>query len=339
MKKKALLLMNLGSPDSPSVADVRRYLREFLMDPFVVDIPWPVRFILVCGIIVPFRSPKSAHAYQSIWLKAGSPLIVLSQQLCAAVQQKLDSTFCVKLAMLYGRTKKKKQLQEMIAEGCDELTVLPMFPQFSTAVTTSSIEFVKQQTEIKAFKQVNYIEDFYNHPTYLNAFSDHIQSFLQNRKFDKVVFSFHGLPTRQIVKGLRPCAASCDRVNACPKITDKNRWCYRAQCYATAHSLVDHLKLKEEQFVVSFQSRLGKADWIKPYTQALLDDLAQQGLKDVVVCCPSFVCDCLETLEEIAIQAKEQWLALGGRTLELIPALNTDQGLVNAIVEISGKST
>lgn len=324
---KGLLLINLGTPQAPCIPEVRRYLREFLSDPRVIDLPLPLRALLLYGTILPFRPKISAKAYQAIWTTEGSPLLVHCQNLVAKLQAKLQGQVTVALGMRYGQPSIASALEQLA--GCREITVLPLYPQYSSAATGSSIEKTLSLLS-KASKQptLHIIHEFYQHPSFINALAQSIKPYLA--KSDFLLFSYHGIPVRQLKR--QGCETVC--AEACPIIARANPYCYRAQCYQTSREIAQSLAISEASFGVSFQSRLGKTPWIHPYTDLYLAELAQRGIKRLAVACPSFVTDCLETLEEIAIRAKEQWLHLGGESLDCIPCLNDSDLLVKAILDI-----
>lgn len=325
--KKGLLLMNIGSPTAPDTPAVRRFLAEFLADKRVIDLPAPLRYLLLYAFILPFRPQKSALAYQAIWTPKGSPLICHSQDLCAKLQMKLGAEYKVVLGMRYGQPSIHDALAQL--EDCEHITVLPLYPQYSSAATGSSIEKVLEELAPKnTFPSMTIIRDFYQHPEFIKAFADQIKPYVKDH--DYLLFSYHGLPERQLQKG--GCKPVC--VGACPPISSKNQSCYRAQSQQTSALLAQALGLTD--YGTSFQSRLGKTPWIKPYTDIVLPELAERGIKRLAIACPSFVSDCLETIEEIGMRAKEQWLEVGGKELTLIPCLNANDAWVDAVIEIAG---
>ena len=326
--KKGLLLINLGTPDNPDVRSVRRYLREFLADKRVIALPAPLRYLLLYGIILPFRAPKTAKAYQSIWTSNGSPLKLNSENLLKKIQDRLNNDVIVSLGMRYGTPSIQTALESL--EKCSEITVLPLYPQYSEATTQSSIEKVHDLLADKPTRSIRIIQDFHDHPAFINAQAELIKPYLTGH--DYVLFSYHGLPEQHIIQS--GCKSVCK--TPCPITTERNSHCYRAQCYQTTRCIAQQLQLNDEHHSTSFQSRLGKTPWIQPYTDEVLQTLAQQGIKRLAIACPSFVSDCLETLEEIAIRAKQQWLTLGGSQLTLIPCLNDNDVWVDAILAITG---
>lgn len=325
--KKGLLLINLGTPRAANTASVRAYLREFLSDPRVIQLPAAIRYILLYGIILPFRSKKSAKAYQSIWTPEGSPLLCHTQKLTAKVQIALSHSHQVVFAMRYGTPSIESGLKQL--SGCDEVTVLPLYPQYSSAATGSSIEKTCALLGKKyIIPSVKIIRDFYNHPAYLNALADHIKPYITQNEF--LLLSYHGVPENQIL--INECKTLC--AQSCHSKSSNYSGCYRAQCHHTSIEITKRLQMNQDNVMTAFQSRLGRTAWIKPYTDHALETLAQKGIKKLSIACPSFVADCLETLEEIGMRASEQWKQAGGDSLTLIPALNDSDDWVNAICEM-----
>jgi ferrochelatase len=325
--KRGLLLINIGTPENPDTASVRRYLRVFFSDKRVIDLPALLRYVLVYGIILPLRPRRTAKAYQSIWTKQGSPLLHLSMQLVQQLQMALDEKVQVALGMRYGEPSIDVALNTL--SDCDEITILPLFPQYASAVTGSALEYVlpllAKKTVVPALKVIN---EFYQHPAFIKAQAACIKPFLNH---EHILFSYHGLPERHLEKiGCNPVC----RNEACPPISAQNNTCYRAQCYATTKLLVEALHIEPSKYTTSFQSRLGKTPWIEPFTDTTLEMLASKGIKQLAVVCPSFVTDCLETLEEIGLRAKEQWIKAGGHSLDLVPCMNASQDWVQALTLI-----
>lgn len=331
MTTTGILLINLGTPDHCDPKSVRRYLKEFLSDPRVVDIPASLRWLLLNAVILPFRPKKSAEAYAKIWSPQGSPLLQHSIALKNALATELGNNYKIALGMRYGNPSIASALTEL--KSCARLTILPLFPQYSSAATGSAMEkaltLAAKQWNIP---EISVIRDFYDHPAFINAYAQIIQQHIANKNIDVVLFSYHGLPERHITKS--QCQANCQHINNCPPVNQTNQFCYRAQCYATSRALSDALNLNPEQHQTSFQSRLGRVPWIKPYTDEILPELIKKGVRNIAVACPSFVADCLETLEEIGIRAKEQWQELGGNELITVPCLNAEDNWVKAVVEI-----
>lgn len=328
MMNTGVLLINLGTPDECDTASVRRYLTQFLNDPRVVDLPTVRRWLLVNLLIVPFRAKKSAHAYQQIWSQEGSPLLANSIKLQRKLQFALGNQYQVEIGMRYGNPSIESALKKLAA--CTKLIILPLFPQYTSAATGSALEVaLKTIAADWNVPEIIVKSNFYNQPEFINAFADNIKSAVGNKKIDTLLFSYHGLPERHITKS--ECLAACDHQRACPDITRNNEFCYRAQCYDTSRLIASALHLTTDDYHVSFQSRLGKTPWIKPYTDLLLPDLIKQGKKNIAVVSPSFVADCLETLEEINIRTRAQWRALGGEEFIFVPCLNDSELWVQAL--------
>jgi len=329
MTDHALLLVNLGSPASTSVADVRSYLNQFLMDPYVIDLPWPVRRLLVSLILIK-RPAQSAHAYQSIWWQDGSPLVVISQRLQRVMSEQWK---CgpVELAMRYGEPSIESALLKLAAKGQRKITLAPLYPQFADSTVTTVVEEARRVIrEHRLDVQLNVLQPFYDEPEYIDALVASVRPHLE-QPFDHLLLSFHGLPERHLQK-LNP-GHSLDGAGDCcqdasPQVLAK---CYRGQCFRTAKAFAGQMGLADEQWSVSFQSRLGRAKWIEPYTEARLDELAKQGVKKLLVMCPAFVADCIETLEEIGDRGREQFRAAGGEDLVLVPCLNDDPQWARAL--------
>ena len=330
--KKGVLLINLGSPQSPEEADVRSYLREFLSDPYVIDIPFIFRMMLLYFFILPFRPAKSAEAYKKIWTKRGSPLLFHSQDLAAKVQSILGSNYVVELGMRYGQPSLREALDRLHAQKLSSLVVIPLYPQYSYAATLSSLTRVKKLlAAMKSEVPVRYLESFYDQPDFIEAFLERGREVLARDNYDHVLFSFHGVPERQI----RRCDASGDHclntVECCQKMVAANKQCYRAQCYETARILAKRLGLKEKGYTVGFQSRLGRTPWIRPYTDVLLKELADRSVRRIALFSPSFVADCLETLEEIEMRGRADFKSYGGEELTLVPSLNSSDAWAQAV--------
>jgi protoporphyrin/coproporphyrin ferrochelatase len=330
-----VLLINLGTPDSPSVPDVRRYLREFLSDPRVIDINPLGRALLLNLVILPFRPAKSGKAYASIWTEAGSPLLVHSRHLTEALARKLGPTYVVELAMRYGSPSIPDALARLVAAQPAKIVVLPLFPQYSSAATGSAVDRVYEVIG-KAWNvpPVETLGAFYDDPGFIDAFAEVARRHLDPFRPDFVLFSYHGLPERHVHKS-DPSGRHClQSPTCCDRIVPENRYCYRAHCFATTRALAAKLGLSADGHSVSFQSRLGRTPWIHPYTDLVLPELARAGKKRLAVMSPAFVADCLETVEEIGIRAKEQWRSVGGEDLLLVPSLNAEPGWVDAVARM-----
>ncbi|HEX4045237.1 MAG TPA: ferrochelatase [Gammaproteobacteria bacterium] len=328
MSKTGILLLNIGTPAHPDTLSVFRYLKQFLSDPRVIDLPALWRWLLVHGLILPLRSRRSARAYQQIWTQAGSPLLINSQRLQAALAAQLGNAYQVEIGMRYGKPDIHTALKKLA--DCSQIKILPLFPQYSSAATGSALA---EANLPQAVEQLY----FYQHPGFIAAYLAVIKVQLANKSVDKLIFSYHGLPERHLIHnqfGEGECHAVCDKQQDCPSMSAANQWCYRAQCYATSHLLAAGLQLKPAQYTVAFQSRLGRTPWIKPYTDLLLPVLLQQGVKNIAVVCPSFVADCLETLEEVNIRLRASWRQLGGGEFYFIPCLNDHPAWVEALREM-----
>ncbi|MFI5216727.1 MAG: ferrochelatase [Candidatus Limnocylindria bacterium] len=327
-----VLLVNLGTPRSPRPGDVRRYLREFLGDPLVLDMPAPLRFLLLELVILPFRPRRSAQAYQKIWGPEGSPLLVNGRALAGALAAELGPGYAVELGMRYGAPAIREALGKLAARAPARLIALPLFPQYSTAATGSALEkLAREHARLGSLPALETLGAFYDRPEFSAAWNQIARERLASFRPDFVLFSYHGLPERQVAKldrSGRHCFASAD---CCDAVGSANRDCYRAHCFATTRALAAELKLERERYTTSFQSRLGRTPWIKPYTDLLLPELAARGHRRLAVLCPAFVADCLETLEEIGIRARDQWRSLGGEELLLVPSLNAQPVWVRAL--------
>lgn len=326
------LLVNLGTPDSPSPRDVRPYLREFLSDPRVVDLPTAGRWLLLNAVVLPFRPRKSAEAYRAIWTPEGSPLLIHSRALAEKVQAVLGPGVPLALGMRYGKPSIPSALAELRAKGVERIVVLPLYPQSASSTTGSSLEAVYR--EVASWWDVpalSVVEPFFDHPAFIRAWEPVARPVLDALEPDHVLFSFHGLPERHLARS-EGGHALCE--GECPALEPAHRTCYRGQCYATARAIARHLSVPAERFSVSFQSRLGTTPWIRPYTDEVLVELAKKGVKRLAVFSPAFTADCLETLEEIGIRARETFLEHGGTDLRLVPSLNSHPAWVEAVVEL-----
>ncbi|MCB9730557.1 MAG: ferrochelatase [Deltaproteobacteria bacterium] len=326
------LLVNLGTPDAPTTGAVRRYLREFLSDPRVIDLPAVPRALLLYGVILPFRPQKSAAAYRAIWTERGSPLLFHTEDLRDAVAERLGPTWRVAMAMRYGNPPLGEAIASLQQAGVDRIVVLPLYPQYASSSTGSSLERLYALAgALPVTPPLQTVPDFYDHPGFLDAAAAIARPLLAEFQPDHVLMSFHGLPERQIrATDLRPphCLTAPD---CCASIVPANRSCYRAQSYATARLLAQRLELGPDATSVSFQSRLGRTPWIKPWTDEVLVALARRGVRRLAVMCPSFVADCLETLEEIGIRADASFRQAGGEALTLIPCVNSHPMWASAV--------
>jgi len=331
MAKTGILLINLGTPDAPTPEAVGRYLREFLMDPFVIDIPAPLRWFLVHVLIVPKRKYQSAEAYQKVQMTEGSPLLVHTRALGEKVAAKLaHENYVVEYAMRYGNPSIASSLAKLSAPDVSPIIVLPLYPQYAeSSFETAVVETKNRAAELGCADRLMFLSPFYDRPEFIDAFAHNVSDHLANAPADHVVFSFHSLPEKHLAK-LHPqhCLKTA---NCCDQITGANLNCYRAQCFFTAKAIARQVGLPPERYTVTFQSRLGRAKWIGPTTEPTLRELASRGVKRVAVASPSFVADCLETVEEIAIRARQTFLSAGGEDLQLIPSLNSGPRWVDAV--------
>ncbi len=330
MKSKiGVLLVNLGTPDSPNTGDVRKYLREFLMDERVIDIPYWKRWPLVNLIIAPFRAPKSAKIYGQLWQERGSPLLFYGQDVQQSLQQVLGSSYKVVLGMRYQNPSLQSTLDQL--KGYSKIIVIPLFPQYASASSGSVQQKVMEIVgRWQAIPDIDFIANFVEEPLFIKAFAERARPYMEQTSFDHFVFSYHGIPERQIRK------ASCDNYcklneSCCSVYHQKNRLCYRAQCYLTSRLLAKELGIEEEQYTVAFQSRLGRDPWIKPYTDEIITDFPAQGIKKVLAFSPSFIADCLETTIEVGDEFQEIFLEAGGEHWQLVESLNDSSTWVSCL--------
>lgn len=329
-----MLVMNLGTPRSPATRDVRRYLREFLSDPRVIDIPWLPRFLLVNLVIAPFRAPRSAEAYRKVWTAAGSPLAAHGRALAAELGDALGEGYAVALGMRYAEPSLTAALDALVGQGVARIVVVPLFPQHADSSFGSAEARVRELAARRARGvPLTVLPEFPDAPGFVDAIAAVARPRLAAFRPDHVLLSYHGVPERQILKADpsgRHCLASA---SCCDALGPQNARCYRAQCYATSRALVAALGLAEGAHSTSFQSRLGRTPWIRPFTDEHLPELAHAGVKRLAVLCPSFAADCLETIEEIGMRAVEQWRELGGEALELVPCVNAHPVFVRFLAE------
>ncbi len=331
--KKIVLLVNLGTPNSYSVKDVSNYLIEFLTDKRVLNLSKIKRNLLVRLAIVPKRASSSASLYKTIWTKDGSPLLVHTKKLSALLQEELGDDYHVVFAMRYQNPSIKEVLSNLNISNIEELIVLPLFPQYTSATTGSVIEAVMDEMKSwEIFPRIKFISEFSMHPAVINAFSQKIASYNVDT-YDHILFSYHGLPKSHILKADKH--GTCYQKKCCESRSSEKSYCYRAQCYRASHAIAKKLNIEPSRYSVCFQSRLGKEEWIKPYTSDELHQLACRGAHKVLVAAPSFVCDCLETIDEIAVEYKEMFISSGGQRLDLVEGLNEDLNWVKALKEIA----
>jgi ferrochelatase len=321
---KGVLLVNLGSPDSPEPKDVKKYLGEFLMDERVIDVPLWARNLLVKGIILNTRPKASAAAYKKIWWEEGSPLIVISERLKSKVQEQVD--FPVALAMRYGSMTIKKGLQELFDKGVDEVFLIPLYPQFAMA-TTETILVLAEDIRKEHFPdlKISDLPAFYNDDDYIEVLSNSIKKNLEGKNYDHLLFSYHGVPERHIRK--RDITKSHCKIDGscCVTPSPAHEFCYRHQCLEVTRLVAKKLNLKDNTYSSSFQSRLGFDPWLLPYTDRTIERLGKEGLKNMAIATPAFVSDCLETLEEIAMEGEEIFHEMGGKEFTTVPCLNDDE--------------
>ena len=320
---KGVLLVNLGSPESPTAKDVKPYLDEFLMDKYVIDVPFLLRALLVRGIILQTRPKKSAEAYARIWTDEGSPLIVISKKMHKKVQNLVDIP--VALAMRYGTITIKKGLQELKDKGVTEVMLLPLYPQHAMASTTTILVLAEELRQ-QFFPEMKFtiVPAFYNKPDYIKALSNSIKKHLEGFDYDHLLFSYHGIPKRHIRKtDVTKSHCKMDR-SCCNTPSPAHEFCYSHQCYETTKQVVKLLGIPEGKYSQTFQSRLAGDKWLTPYTDVEINKMPEQGIKKLAVVTPAFVSDCLETLEEIAMEANEQFLHHGGKEFLAIPCMNDE---------------
>lgn len=330
--KKGFLFINLGTPASTKVSDVKSYLRTFLMDPYVIDIPWPLRFLLVNGVIVPFRAKKSAEAYEKIWSHQGSPLMIYSEEFVSECRKKLNpNEWHAELAMRYGEPSIESAILKMKAEGVQNIYAFSAYPQYAMSTTKSvEEELIRVKNKLGSQLKINFISSYENHPDMVKVWVQLIRKYENEFQPDLTLFSYHGLPVRHVKKIDSRCQGQGD----CSKmLTTWNRLCYRRQCFATTEAITKALGWTAKKWKIAFQSRLDK-NWIKPFSDDYYRDLPKQGVKKLLVVCPSFTTDCLETLEEVGLRAKEEFCRNGGSDLKLVPCLNAHPEWIHATINI-----
>jgi ferrochelatase len=333
MTKKGILLINLGTPDDPSRGAVYRYLKEFLLDPRVIDIPAIQRNLLVRGVIAPFRSKPSSELYQQLWTDEGSPLKFYGERLRDLLQKEMGDEYLVELAMRYQSPSIESVLKKMLLQNVSELVIVPLFPHYASASTGSVYEEVMRLlSKEQAIPKLRFVNAFYDHPDFIAAFVERARVHDVD-SFDHVLFSYHGMPIRQLVKAdhSNHCTKAKD---CCLNISEKNQHCYSAQCYATTKALVKELNLKEGQYTTCFQSRLGKDPWVQPYTSDTLKKRAAAGDKSLLVFCPAFIAVCLETTIEVSVEYQHEFQKMGGEKVQLVESLNDHPTWVKALHKI-----
>lgn len=332
MNKQGVLLVNLGTPDSPVTADVRKYLDEFLMDERVIDIHPVQRALLVKGIIVPFRGPKSAKLYKEIWSETtGSPLLYYSILQMEMLQERLGEGYHVELAMRYQSPSIETALNKLKDALVSDIRVIPMFPHYASASSGSVLQKVMELvSKWQTIPNISFINSFHANETMIEAFACNSRKY-EPDTYDHILFSFHGLPERQLAKSDHTQQHCLKNENCCATLTNGNKFCYSAQCYDTARLIAEKLSLPKDKYTVCFQSRLGKNPWVQPYTSAVVKDLANKGMKRLLVFCPAFVADCLETVYEVTVEYGNEFKALGGEHVQLVESLNDNPLWIDAL--------
>lgn len=333
-QKIGVLLINLGTPDSPSVKDVRKYLRQFLNDPRVIDINPIGRFFLVNGIIVPFRSPKSAKIYKQLWTPEGSPLLIYGNKVKAKLQKALPENYTVELAMRYQNPSLKSVLDRMQKQNYSKIILIPMFPQYASSSTGSAIEeAMRLINKWWVIPELKIVSQFFNDELFIDAFVEKGNMY-SPKEYDHVLFSYHGLPERQVDKVYtdgKPCKDhDCEN-----EWNEHNEYCYKAACYETTRRIADKLGLDKSKYSVAFQSRLGRDPWIKPYSDHVLVDLAKGGVKKLLVYSPAFIADCLETTVEIGMEYTHIFKENGGEKLQLVESLNDSDKWIECLKKLT----
>jgi ferrochelatase len=325
---KAVLLVNLGSPDSPSVPDVRRYLNEFLMDGRVIDVAWPLRRLIV-GLILINRPKESAHAYQTVWTPEGSPLIVASKNVRSLLQERVQLP--VELAMRYQNPSVPEVVKQLAGQGVTELLLIPLFPQYAMSSFETAVVWVQDSVRKHAPQmQLTVQPAYFDRADYITALAASAEPALR-QPFDRLLFSFHGIPERHLRKS-DPTGKHCLTVpNCCEVKSDAHPFCYRHQCFTTARLVAAKLGLTADQWSVSFQSRLGRDPWLKPYTDFELERLPKDGVKKLLIICPAFVSDCLETIEEIGMRGRDSFMEAGGETYTMISCMNEHPAWIDVL--------
>lgn len=331
---KGILLVNLGSPDSTAVADVRRYLNEFLMDGRVIDVAWPIRRFVV-GMILLKRPRESAHAYEKIWTKEGSPLIVTSGNVQKKLQERVKVP--VELAMRYQNPSIPRAVRKLAGQGVDELLLIPLFPHYAMSSFETAVERVKEVArQIAPNMRIEAQPPYFKDPDYIAALVASAGDFLK-KDYDYLLFSYHGIPERHVKKS-DPTGCHClAKEDCCEVANPAHATCYRAQCFQTTAAFAQQAGIPREKYSVSFQSRLGKDPWLKPYTDFEFERLARQGVRKLLVICPAFVADCLETIEEIRIRGRDSFLQAGGIELTQIPCLNEHPLWIGVLERMAAK--
>ena len=331
--KKGVLLVNLGTPDSTSVSDVRKYLREFLSDKRVIDIPAVPRWMLVNLIIAPFRAPKSAAEYRKLFTERGSPLKYYTEDLLEPLRSILGDEYQVEYAMRYQNPSVESGLNKLKDGNVSSIHVIPLFPQYASATTGSVIDKVMEIVKTwQIIPEIKFTSQFLEDDKFLEVIAKNGRKWMDQTEYDHFVFSYHGLPERQIRKG--SVGSQCKLGGCCEAFHERNQFCYRAQCFQTTKLVAEKLGIPKDKYIVCFQSRLGKDPWIQPYTESVLHDLAKQGKKKVLAFSPAFVSDCLETTIEVGETYKEDFIEAGGEQWDLVESLNSDPMWIDCLAGI-----
>ena len=334
MKNRGILLMNLGSPDDTSTKAVKRYLDEFLMDEKVIDKPYWLRLLLVRGIITPLRAPKSAEAYKEVWTKDGSPLVHTTKKIQEKLQELMQEP--VAIAMRYGNPSSKAGFDDLLKQNpqIEEVIAVPMYPHYAMSSFETAVDAAqKTYDEVGYNFKLQFVRPYYNKAAYINALANLVRPFI-SEPFDHLLFSYHGIPERHIRKTDVTASHCLSSPDCCSTGSAAHQFCYRHQCMETTRLLTEKLELPKEKFSVAFQSRLGSG-WLQPFTDKRLEQMPKEGIKKLLVICPAFVSDCLETLEEIAMRGKEDFIKAGGEDFKMIPCLNEREDWIHAIEEFT----
>lgn len=330
--KTGVLLINLGTPDSPTIKNVGKYLFEFLNDPRVIDIPVIARFFLVNIIIIPFRVRNSTRIYKQLWTDKGSPILIYGTSVKEKLQQALGSDFGVELAMRYQNPSLDDVIEQMENNNYDKIIILPLFPQYASASTGSAIDkALKLISKWWIIPEIKVVNQFYNDKGYLNTIIEQAEKY-NITEYDHILFSYHGLPVRHVDK-VYSDATLCEEHNCETEINETNKYCYKATCYATTRLLADKLKISQERYTVCFQSRLDKM-WLEPFSDKVVINLAKKGAKKLLVFSPAFVADCLETTVEIGLEYQKLFEQHGGEKIQLVESLNDHTMWINALGDI-----
>lgn len=334
---RGIVLMNLGSPASTAVADVRRYLNEFLMDRHVLDFPYWKRLLLVRGIITPFRAPKSAHAYASIWTDQGSPLVVNTYKSAQALEALTGVPVAV--AMRYGGPKPAEAYAELARRvpGLQEVVLVPLYPHHTKSSWITAVELAQEQHDPQRHGRLRVVQPFYNDEAYIGALCERIAPYLA-QPHDRIVFSYHGIPERHVTERDPAGTHDLEHPDRCCTDAEVKRWCYRHHCLTTTQAIAARLGIARDRYEVTFQSRLGRERWLQPPTDMRLQQLPNEGAKHLLIISPAFVSDCLETLEELDMRGREDYLKAGGDSYTYIPCLNDHPAWIKALAALADRA-